>query len=213
MGLVATWLNGIGLRSVVPTFEAAGIVSPAHLADLDVSYFESLGVTDPDDRRKLFYLVQRIKLAVNNNKDPSKGKSPTAEERVDAVISDNFVSQDERDTKSKSKKGTEHGFLEEKKVETEARRSKRIIAKKKKSSKVSSKEDNDSDSDPSPSLLQKPGSMSRIKRAIDSKKKSKKNKDDTKKEKSSRSLAKKTGSSSEAQRKAKTKKEKVPKLG
>ena len=62
MGLVATWLNGIGLRSVVPTFEAAGIVSPAHLADLDVSYFESLGVTDPDDRRKLFYLVQRIKL-------------------------------------------------------------------------------------------------------------------------------------------------------
>lgn len=212
MGLVATWLNGIGLRSVVPTFEAAGIVSPAHLADLDVSYFESLGVTDPDDRRKLFYLVQRIKLAVNNTKDHSKMKSPTAEERVDAVISQNFVSEDERDTKSNSNKEAGHEFSEEKKVEAEpARRSKRVIAKKKKSSKASSKEDNDSDSDPSPSLLQKPGSMSRIKRAIDSKKKSKKNKDDTKKEKSSRSLAKKTGSSSEAQRKAKTKKEKVPK--
>lgn len=210
MGLVATWLNGIGLRSVVPTFEAAGIVSPAHLADLDVSYFESLGVTDPDDRRKLFYLVQRIKLAVNNTKDPSKMKSPTAEERVDAVISQNFVSKDERDIKSNSSKEAGHEFSEEKKVEAEpARRSKRVIAKKKKSSKASSKEDTDSDSDPSPSLLQKPGSMSRIKRTLDSNKKSKKDKDDTKKEKSSRSLAKKTGSSSEAQQKAK--KEKVPK--
>ena len=186
MGLVATWLNGIGLRSAVPTFEAAGIVSPAHLADLDVSYFESLGVTDPDDRRKLFYLVQRIKLAVNNNKDPSKMKSPTAEERVDAVISNNFIGQDERDTKSKSKKGTDHGFLEEKKVESEpTKRSKRIVAKKKKSSKVSSKEDNDSDSDRSSrSLLQKPGSMSRTKKTADTKKKSKKEKDDTEKEKS-----------------------------
>lgn len=88
MGLVSTWLNGIGLNSVAPTFEAAGIVTPSHLAELDVSYFESLGVTDPDDRRKLFYLVQRIKMAVNK-KSPKKGDS--VEERVDAVISESFI--------------------------------------------------------------------------------------------------------------------------
>ena len=98
MGLVSTWLNGIGLRSVVPTFEAAGIVSPSHLADLDVSYFESLGVTDPDDRRKLFYLVQRIKMAVNKKGSNSKGAGSgtttiSVEERVDAVISENFVNE------------------------------------------------------------------------------------------------------------------------
>ncbi len=144
MGLVATWLNGIGLNSAVPTFEAAGIVSPAHLADLDVSYFESLGVTDPDDRRKLFYLVQRIKLAVNNKKG-SKNESPTAVDRVDAVISESFGAEDENDAKQKKPKGAKHKFLEEKKVETEpARRSKRIVAKKKKTKKTDSKETNDS---------------------------------------------------------------------
>ena len=42
MGLVATWLNGIGLSSAVPTFQAAGIVTPAALAELDVAHFEAL---------------------------------------------------------------------------------------------------------------------------------------------------------------------------
>jgi hypothetical protein len=152
MGLVSTWLNGIGLRSVVPTFEAAGIVSPSHLADLDVSYFESLGVTDPDDRRKLFYLVQRIKLAVSNKKDSSSKNVISAEERVDAVISD-FGDEDEENTKHNNyfkggnddkltaKEPSKHTNSEEKKVEREpVRRSNRIIAKKKKNIKVNAKE-------------------------------------------------------------------------
>ena len=162
MGLVSTWLNGIGLRSVVPTFEAAGIVSPSHLADLDVSYFESLGVTDPDDRRKLFYLVQRIKLAVNNKKD-SNSKSPTisVEERVDAVVSENFDNEDEENTKHNNYKGNDdgqlpadaeespkHPFREEKKAdETPARRSRRIRAFKKKSKKFDSKEKKESETE------------------------------------------------------------------
>lgn len=152
MGLVSTWLNGIGLRSVVPTFEAAGIVSPSHLADLDVSYFESLGVTDPDDRRKLFYLVQRIKLAVNNKKDyNSKNTIISVEQRVDAVVSENFVNEDEESKKQNSKGDDDDYFSaeetskpffgEEKKVEVElVRRSKRIRASlKKKLKKVKSK--------------------------------------------------------------------------
>jgi hypothetical protein len=82
MGLVATWLSGIGLSSAVPTFQAAGIVTPAALAELDVAHFEALGISDPDDRRKLFYLVQRIKMAVNKKKQQG-----SVEEQVDAVIS------------------------------------------------------------------------------------------------------------------------------
>ncbi|KAL7580840.1 hypothetical protein ACA910_001113 [Epithemia clementina (nom. ined.)] len=69
MGLVCTWLTGIGLSYAWPTFEAAGIVTPAALAHLDVTVFAALGVTDPEDRRKLFYLVQRIKLAVVNDQN------------------------------------------------------------------------------------------------------------------------------------------------
>ncbi len=82
MGLVSTWLNGIGLNNAVPTFQAAGIVTPAALAELDVAHFEALGISDPDDRRKLFYLVQRIKMAVNKDKPKA-----SVEEQVDAVIS------------------------------------------------------------------------------------------------------------------------------
>jgi hypothetical protein len=82
MGLVATWLSGIGLSSAVPTFQAAGIVTPDALAELDVAHFEALGISDPDDRRKLFYLVQRIKMAVNRKK-----QEDSVEEQVDAVIS------------------------------------------------------------------------------------------------------------------------------
>jgi len=147
MGLVSTWLNGIGLRSVVPTFEAAGIVSPAHLADLDVSYFESLGVTDPDDRRKLFYLVQRIKMAVKDKSSDGSSKGDgrggpsgraviSVEERVDAVVSKNYVSENDDDKACQNddskyvEKNSENTLREEeeeeKKVVEPTRRSKRI---------------------------------------------------------------------------------------
>eukprot|EP00934_Nitzschia_sp_Nitz4_P002179 Nitzschia sp. Nitz4//scaffold157_size52427//330//3656//NITZ4_006835-RA/size52427-augustus-gene-0.58-mRNA-1//-1//CDS//3329537440//2179//frame0 len=85
MGLVATWLNGIGLSSAVPTFAAAGIVTPAALAELDVAHFEALGIADPDDRRKLFYLVQRIKMAVNKDKT-AKADQHSVEQQVEAVV-------------------------------------------------------------------------------------------------------------------------------
>lgn len=79
MGLVATWLGGIGLEYAVPSFTAAGIVTPAALAELDVNHFVALGVKDPEDRRKLFFLVQRIKMAVDR-------KDESVEQEVDAVL-------------------------------------------------------------------------------------------------------------------------------
>ncbi|MGK3736174.1 MAG: kinesin family protein 2/24 [Bacillariaceae sp.] len=161
MGLVSTWLNGIGLRSVVPTFEAAGIVSPAHLADLDVTYFESLGVTDPDDRRKLFYLVQRIKMAVKDKSgdDSNKGEGRggpsngrvhiSVEERVDAVVSKNYVNENDDDVGNSVERNSENTLREEKEEEEEnkvvepTRRSKRIrtlVKKHKKKKKDDTKE-------------------------------------------------------------------------
>ena len=79
MGLVATWLNGIGLTYAVPSFVAAGIDTPEALAELSVSHFEALGVTDAEDRRKLFFLVQRIKMAVEKHDD-------SVVSQVDAVL-------------------------------------------------------------------------------------------------------------------------------
>lgn len=134
MGLVSTWLTGIGLSSVVPTFQAAGIVTPTALAELDVAHFEALGVSDPDDRRKLFYLVQRIKMAVNKDKD----KKESVEEQVDAVISlsnstlrvpdEHQVPEEQLSTNTTS--GNRHTTPKETTTESvELRRSRRLASK------------------------------------------------------------------------------------
>ena len=81
--LVGTWLQGIGLEYAIPSFEAAGIVTPQALASLDVAHFAALGVKEAHDRRKLFYLVQRIKLATEEVEPVSN----TAEDEVEAVLS------------------------------------------------------------------------------------------------------------------------------
>lgn len=89
MGLVATWLSGCGLSHAVPNFTAAGIVTPAALAELDLAHYEALGVSSAEDRRKLFYLVQRIKLAVEKERKENADKATTPaslEEQVDALV-------------------------------------------------------------------------------------------------------------------------------
>lgn len=63
--LVQTWLAAIGLApEILETFEAAGIVNPKDLAELEICHYPALGVRQASDRKKLFYLVQRVKLAV-----------------------------------------------------------------------------------------------------------------------------------------------------
>jgi Kinesin motor domain/SAM domain (Sterile alpha motif) len=135
MGLVSTWLSGIGLSSAVPTFQAAGIVTPAALAELDVTHFEALGISDPDDRRKLFYLVQRIKMAVSKDK---KVADCSVEEQVDAVIAGTSDVQEEKKEDSskekKSKKSAKQSSPEKKKskktstVKSPERRSRRLAS-------------------------------------------------------------------------------------
>jgi kinesin family protein 2/24 len=67
--------------------QAAGITTPSALAELDVNHFEALGISDPNDRRKLFYLVQRIKMAVTKEASTTTKEVETMESKVDAMIS------------------------------------------------------------------------------------------------------------------------------
>ena len=89
MGLVSTWLNGIGLGHAIATFKAAGIVTPSALAELDISHYEALGVSDPADRRKLFYLVQRIKVATQEDNT----EELDTQQEIDDVVSRSLSSR------------------------------------------------------------------------------------------------------------------------
>lgn len=62
MGLVTKWLEKIGLDYAIPAFRVAGINSPSALAQIQMSDYEKLGVTDWEDKKKLLYLVQRIQV-------------------------------------------------------------------------------------------------------------------------------------------------------
>eukprot|EP01082_Thalassiosira_pseudonana_P015722 g14224.t1 g14224 contig9:1428205-1428600(+) len=68
---VRTWLTSVGLSYAFPNFEMAGIVSPRSFADLELSYYEPLGVKKPEDRKKLFFLVQKVKGVLEG--DESEG--------------------------------------------------------------------------------------------------------------------------------------------
>ena len=158
MGLVTTLLNGIGLSNAVPTFQAAGIVTPAALAELDVAHFEALGISDPDDRRKLFYLVQRIKMAVSKDK---KETDHSVEKQVDAVISGTAEIHEEKKEDTTKPKKTKKVKSEKKKAQsstmkTPTRRSKRL-ASPEKSDDAESEEQVTSESYP-PSIRDIPAS-------------------------------------------------------
>jgi len=88
--LVGRWLEGIGLDYAVGSFQAAGITTPAALAELEVEFFSALGVESAEDRRKLFFLVQRIKMEVENNNDatttPTNRRSTSVVVEVDNVL-------------------------------------------------------------------------------------------------------------------------------
>ncbi|CAN0381489.1 unnamed protein product, partial [Ectocarpus sp. 12 AP-2014] len=81
--LVDSWLNGIGLGYAVPIFAGQGIDSPDMLSELDVVDFPELGISDQNDRKKLFYLIQRVKLALARGRAAEDKAAPQA----DSVVS------------------------------------------------------------------------------------------------------------------------------
>jgi len=59
--VIFSWLERIGLSYAIPNFQAAGIANPTQLTAISFEQYDELGVVAPDDRKKLFELVHRIK--------------------------------------------------------------------------------------------------------------------------------------------------------
>ncbi|EJK76409.1 hypothetical protein THAOC_01828, partial [Thalassiosira oceanica] len=59
--LVASWLSSIDLGHAAANFEMAGIVTPRSLAELELVHYGPLGVKSAEHRKRLFYLVQRVR--------------------------------------------------------------------------------------------------------------------------------------------------------
>jgi len=117
--LVALWLREVGLEYIQENFEAAGIVTPQALSELQVNHFQALGVEKAEDRRKLFYLVQRIKLEVEKEahrgqngdtatKSLTQNKLP--QESVDSRQLEGSVADEERDTTDDNWNDSEDDF-------------------------------------------------------------------------------------------------------
>ena len=103
MGLVTTWLSGIGFsadndkKSILNNFKAAGIVTPSSLAELSLDHYEALGVKDAADRRKLFYLIQRIKATMEEEEEANEDDSLNYSciQEVDDLVSQTFQEEQE----------------------------------------------------------------------------------------------------------------------
>jgi SAM domain (Sterile alpha motif) len=66
--LVEGWLQGIGLGYAIIAFKEQELLTPEDLSQLQLEDFEALGVVDLEDRKKLFYLTQRVRLAVDKKR-------------------------------------------------------------------------------------------------------------------------------------------------
>ena len=88
--LVQTWLTDAGLQHAVENFRMAGIDSPLSLVQLELGHFEMLGVTQPEDRKKLFFLMQRVKKALTEETAAEKkrrtGAGMTRDGRWEAAL-------------------------------------------------------------------------------------------------------------------------------
>jgi hypothetical protein len=51
-----------GIGYAIPNFKERGITTAERLAALELQDYDLVGVTDTDHRKKLFILVQRVRL-------------------------------------------------------------------------------------------------------------------------------------------------------
>ena len=62
MKYIDSWLMGLGLEYIIPKLEAHGLTTPKKLALLSLrDIYEVVGVEDAEDRKKLYFLIQRLK--------------------------------------------------------------------------------------------------------------------------------------------------------
>eukprot|EP01035_Chromulina_nebulosa_P020819 gene20819-26987_t len=68
MRYIDKWLTGLGLDYIIPKLLENGISTPKKLAQLSLrDMYEVVGVEDPEDRKKLYFLIQRLQSILNKS--------------------------------------------------------------------------------------------------------------------------------------------------
>ena len=80
--IVFEWLERIGLGYAVPYFKEKGIVSPKALTSLTIKDYEELHVSDLSDRKRLYELVQRVRMASRSVKQRSSEEKDTVAQQT-----------------------------------------------------------------------------------------------------------------------------------
>jgi hypothetical protein len=60
MKYIDSWLKGLGLDYVIPKLKQNNITTPKKLATLTLRDMFEFGIEDPEDRKKLYFLIQRL---------------------------------------------------------------------------------------------------------------------------------------------------------
>mmetsp|Transcript_18465 Transcript_18465/g.34497 ORF Transcript_18465/g.34497 Transcript_18465/m.34497 type:complete len:1217 (+) Transcript_18465:46-3696(+) len=69
MRYIDQWLSGLGLDHVIPLLQTHGITTPKKLALLTLrDIYEVVGVEDAEDRKKLYFLIQRLQSILKKEK-------------------------------------------------------------------------------------------------------------------------------------------------
>jgi len=110
--LVQTWLTDAGLHHAVDNFRMAGIDSPRSLVQLELGHFEMLGVTQPEDRKKLFFLMQRVKKALAEETAAAAAAIPEHESKED-YYSDDFSVETKSQLRSEFRMSVETSLMKE----------------------------------------------------------------------------------------------------
>ena len=85
--IVFEWLERIGLGYAIPYFKEKNITSPKALTSLTIKDYEDLHVSDLSDRKRLYELVQRVRLASRSVKQRgSEEKEPAATKKKTTTI-------------------------------------------------------------------------------------------------------------------------------
>ena len=80
MKYIDSWLSGLGLDYLLPKLKANGITTPKKLASVTLRDMFEFGVDDPEDRKKLYFLIQRLQTILSNRVAEEGEKGPEADE-------------------------------------------------------------------------------------------------------------------------------------
>jgi len=87
MRYIDQWLSGLGLDHIIPLLQEHGITTPNKLAQLSLrEMYEVVGVNDAEDRKKLYFLIQRLQSILK--------KGPTQEEGGDGTETESSNQKD-----------------------------------------------------------------------------------------------------------------------